>query len=104
MRNALIVATATLLAGSIPALAIFGFGDIVFDPSSYGELVSQLAQMEKQYSELVSTYQMVTNQYNQMVRNAKMITSKARWKASSRKDRPRPAGRRPPSPRPTASR
>jgi len=81
VRKTLIVATATLLAGSIPALAIFGFGDIVFDPSSYGELVSQLAQMEKQYSELVSTYQMVTNQYNQMVRNAKMITSKARWKA-----------------------
>jgi len=57
------VAAATLFVGSVPALAIFGFGDIVFDPSSYGELVSQLSQLEKQYSELVSTYEMVTNQY-----------------------------------------
>ena len=81
MRKVYIGIAATLIAGSIPALALFGFGDIVFDPSSYGELVSQLTQLEKEYTELVSTYKMVTNEYNQLVNDAKMITSKSRWRA-----------------------
>src|SRR4051812_12680000 len=66
---------------AVPAFAIFGLGDIVFDPTSYGELVEQLTQMEQQYAQLVKTYTMVTNQYNQMVTNAKWIISKARWRA-----------------------
>jgi type IV secretion system protein TrbJ len=66
---------------SIPAFAVFGIGDIVFDPSAYGQLVEQLAQLEQQYAQLVKTYTMVTNQYNQMVTNAKWIVSKARWRA-----------------------
>lgn len=65
----------------LPAVAVLGIGDIVFDPTSYDELISQLTQMQQQYTQLVKTYTMVTNQYNQMVTNAKMITSKARWKA-----------------------
>ena len=35
-----------------PAFAIFGLGDIVFDPTSYASLVSQLSQMETQYNML----------------------------------------------------
>jgi len=74
----------SLLCGGltiVPAFAIFGIGDLVFDPTSYGELVSELTQLEQEYTQLVKTYNIVTNQYNQMVTNAKMITSKSRWKA-----------------------
>jgi len=73
MKKTVAAAVAVALT-SIPAFALFGFGDIVFDPSSYGELVSQLSQMLK-------TYKMITSQYNQMVTDAQMITSKARWRA-----------------------
>jgi type IV secretion system protein TrbJ len=78
-RTTAIVLTAGL--ASMPALAIFGLGDIVFDPTSYGELVSQLTQLQQEYSQLIRTYNMVTSQYNQMVANARMITGKARWRA-----------------------
>jgi hypothetical protein len=75
------IAAAAVVVTSVPIFGIFGLGDIVFDPSSYGELVAELSQLEQQYSQLVRTYNMVTNQYNQMVTNARMITSKARWRA-----------------------
>ena len=61
------------LSLAAPALAIFGFGDIVFDPSAYGELIQQLLQMEQQYSQLVQTYRMVQNQYSQMVFMARLV-------------------------------
>ena len=75
--------TATLCAGltATPLLAIFGIGDIVFDPTSYGELVTQMTQMVKEYNQLVTTYNMISNQYNQMVTNARFLTSKGRWQA-----------------------
>jgi hypothetical protein len=56
-----------------PALAIFGLGDIVFDPSAYAELIQQLFQMEQQYTQLVQTYEMVRNQYTQMVLMARQV-------------------------------
>ncbi len=40
-------------AVSVPAaFAILGLGDIVFDPSNFGKLVEQLAQMERQYTQI----------------------------------------------------
>ncbi|HEY1760653.1 MAG TPA: hypothetical protein VGG72_35085 [Bryobacteraceae bacterium] len=53
------------LAG--PALAILGIGDIVFDPTSYGELIQQLVELQQQYSQLVQTYDMVRSQYEEML-------------------------------------
>ncbi len=50
-----------------PALAIFGVGDIVYDPTNFEEAVKQLLQMEQQYAQLVQTYQMVRSQYEQMI-------------------------------------
>jgi type IV secretion system protein TrbJ len=74
-----IAAVAVLAIVSTPAaFAIFGFGDIVFDPTNFGKLVEQLAQMEQQYSQLVQTYQMVTSQYNQMIWMAKMVPANLR--------------------------
>lgn len=54
------------LIAAAPALAILGLGDIVFDPTNYGELVQQLLRMEQQYNQLVQTYDMIQNQYNLM--------------------------------------
>lgn len=55
------------LSCGVPALAIFGLGDIVFDPSNFEAAVQQLFQLEQQYEQLVRTYQMVENQYNHML-------------------------------------
>src|SRR2546427_6209197 len=56
-----------------PAFAIFGLGDIVFDPSNYAEAIQQLLQMEQQYAQLVQTYQMVRSQYDHLVWMAKRV-------------------------------
>src|SRR5260370_11150908 len=56
-----------------PVLAIFGLGDIVFDPTNFEEAAQQLLQLEQQYAQLVQTYQMVRNQYEQMVWMAQQV-------------------------------
>src|SRR6266581_8102664 len=68
-----------------PAFAIFGFGDIVFDPSNYAEAIQQLLQMEQQYAQLVQTYQTVRSQYDHLVWMAKRVpvNMAARYKAVS---------------------
>jgi hypothetical protein len=45
-------ATALILATATPSFALFGIGDVVFDPTSYASLVSQLSQMTTQYNML----------------------------------------------------
>ena len=47
-----IIGGAALLLTATPSFALFGLGDIVFDPTSYGNLVSQLTTMETQYQML----------------------------------------------------
>lgn len=41
-----------LLLTATPSFALFGIGDIVFDPTSYASLVSQLTTIESQYNML----------------------------------------------------
>ena len=41
-----------LLLTATPGFALFGIGDIVFDPTSYASLVSQLTTLETQYNML----------------------------------------------------
>jgi hypothetical protein len=50
-RKWLIVGTAVLVTAT-PSFALFGLGDIVFDPTSYASLVSQLTTLETQYKML----------------------------------------------------
>jgi hypothetical protein len=50
-RKWLIAGTALLLTAT-PGFALFGIGDIVFDPTSYASLVSQLTTLETQYKML----------------------------------------------------
>lgn len=47
-----IIGGAALLLTATPSFALFGFGDIVFDPTSYGSLVSQLTTLQTQYTML----------------------------------------------------
>jgi len=51
-RKKWIIGGAALLLTATPSFALFGVGDIVFDPTSYGNLVSQLTTMETQYQML----------------------------------------------------
>ena len=51
-RKWLIGTGAALLLAATPSFALFGIGDIVFDPTSYASLVSQLTTLESQYNML----------------------------------------------------
>src|SRR5947207_1927120 len=73
MIKKLTVVVCLLAVFYAPALAILGLGDIVFDPTNYGELVRQLIQMEQEYEQLVQTYRMIQNQYDHMVLMAKQV-------------------------------
>ena len=52
MRRKWILGGSLLLLTATPSFALFGFGDIVFDPTSYASLVSQLTTLQTQYSML----------------------------------------------------
>lgn len=52
-RRWFIAGTALLLTAT-PSFALFGIGDIVFDPTSYASLVSQLTTITQQYNMLKS--------------------------------------------------
>jgi len=51
-RKWLLGTGAALLLTATPSFALFGVGDIVFDPTSYASLVSQLTTIESQYNML----------------------------------------------------
>jgi hypothetical protein len=53
-RTKWIAGGALLLCTATPSFAIFGIGDIVFDPTSYASLVSQLTTLESQYKSFKS--------------------------------------------------
>ena len=73
MKKTILIATVAGAVLAAPAFAQFGFGLTVFDPTSWGELVSQLRQMQQQYSLLSQTYSQITNQYRQMQTNATLL-------------------------------
>ena len=49
-RRKWIVAGALLFGTATPSFGLFGLGDIVFDPTSYASLISQLTTLENQYT------------------------------------------------------
>lgn len=51
-RKWLIVTGAALLLTATPGFALFGMGDIVFDPQSYASLVQQYTTLKSQYTML----------------------------------------------------
>src|ERR1700710_843437 len=51
-RSKYLLTGSLLLLTATPSFALFGIGDIVFDPTSYASLVSQLTTIESQYNML----------------------------------------------------
>lgn len=51
-RRKWLIGGAAVLLTATPCFALFGIGDIVFDPTSYAQLVSQLTTLESQYNML----------------------------------------------------
>ena len=51
-RKYLLIGGVAMVLTATPAFAIFGIGDIVFDPTSYANLISQLTQLKTQYTML----------------------------------------------------
>ncbi|MFC6645568.1 hypothetical protein ACFQBQ_08220 [Granulicella cerasi] len=51
-RGKWLLGGAALLLTATPSFALFGIGDIVFDPTSYASLVSQLTTLQTQYTML----------------------------------------------------
>src|SRR5579872_6211203 len=51
-RKRWMIGGAALLLAATPSFALFGIGDIVFDPTSYGSLVQQLTTIRTQYDML----------------------------------------------------
>jgi hypothetical protein len=49
-RRKWIIGGALVLLTATPSFALFGIGDIVFDPTSYASLVQQLTTLEMQYN------------------------------------------------------
>ena len=52
-RRRWLIGGGLLLLTATPSFALFGIGDIVFDPTSYASLVSQLTTIEQQYNMLI---------------------------------------------------
>src|SRR5947209_20140684 len=67
-----LLAVVTLLFAS-PARAIFGLGDVVFDPTNYAQAIKSFIQLEQQYAQLVQIYQQSRQQYEQMLWMAKSV-------------------------------
>jgi type IV secretion system protein TrbJ len=52
LRRNLIIGAVAFASIATPSYAIFGIGDIVFDPTNYAQLVSQLTTLQSQYTML----------------------------------------------------
>src|SRR5262245_48294841 len=84
-RRCLLIVAVTILSLAMvhPVFAIFGLGDIVFDPSVYAEAIEQVLQLQRQYAQLVQSYRMLENQYEHLKTMAKRVPVDmvARYKA-----------------------
>ncbi len=67
-----------LITSTSAAFAVFGIGDVVYDPAAVANLIKQFHQMEREYLQLVATYQTVRSQYSQMIFMAKMVPTELR--------------------------
>ena len=77
-----LLAVVTLLFAS-PARAIFGLGDVVFDPTNYAQAIKSFIQLQQQYAQLVQIYQQSRQQYEQLIWMAKTVpvNMRARYRA-----------------------
>lgn len=66
MNKKIAASLLVIILAIVPAFAFLGIGDVVFDPTNYGEAVKELVQLQQQYEQLRQTYTMIQNQYQQM--------------------------------------
>jgi len=78
-RNLGIIAGGLFLAAATPGFALFGLGDIVFDPTSYGELITQYKTQYSSYLQIVSQTQTALNQLKTIEANLKSFSFKQLW-------------------------
>ena len=74
-RSVIVGVGASMLALPTTCFALFGTGDVVFDPSSYGELVSQYGQQLKQVASEAATDLNTARTYANLVENGLHLTS-----------------------------
>ena len=55
---------ATLLTTTMPAHALFGVGDVVFDPTSVYQAIQQYYQLQQQYQTMQAQLQSMSGQFN----------------------------------------
>src|SRR5882762_3815090 len=77
-RRKWIIASLVLLGTATPSFALFGLGDIVFDPSNYGQLVSQVSTLAKMFTT-------AQNQYNTIKSNVQNFSVKNVWQTELNK-------------------
>jgi len=63
-----------------PAKAIFGFGDIVFDPTAVAKLIQQIQQYQQMLQNEIELYQTTKTQYEMLKTNLEQYTNKQLWK------------------------
>jgi hypothetical protein len=73
MKRKLVISSVVVFASALPALAILGLGDLVYDPTNFAEAVKEFTELEQQYNQLVQTYQTIKSQYDQMIWMAKSV-------------------------------
>jgi hypothetical protein len=56
MNKRIVIATIALLLIALPLHAVFGVGDVVFDPTSYAEAVLMVEQLVKSYEQLQAQF------------------------------------------------
>ncbi len=74
-RSKWIAAGALVLCTATPSFALFGLGDIVFDPTSYGSLASQLTELKELYTT-------ANNQYSSFKSNVVNFSVKTQWQTA----------------------
>lgn len=82
-RRIIAIAGAVLALGFLftpPAKAIFGFGDIVFDPTTAGKLIQQIQQYQQMIQNEIRLYQTAKTQYEMLKFNLEQYTNKQLWK------------------------
>ena len=93
-KRAVIIAGTLFAATAVPGFALFGLGDIVFDPTAYAQMLiqksqqvaelakleSQLQTMYKTYATLQKSYDTSVSTYNSIHANAQRFTLKTMWK------------------------
>ena len=58
MNKRIVTVTSVLLLVALPVYAVFGVGDVVFDPTSYGEAVLMMEQLIKSYEQLQAQFKL----------------------------------------------